>query len=455
MFYDLMIKNGFTMQDCVDAGYFDDGYESADQIMGMLCADSIYNCVLVDAISEKQPDIIVSMSGCFSPFHDGHLHSLKLARDFYESQGLKVLCVLFPAHDSYVDVKRNGTCRKNAFSRIQYMKKFLEESNETDIIIDEFPALQMPRELNFPFLMERISHFAPGVKQSFVVGADNQMFALAIKQTSNDTFIIARDGVEISVSSRLESYGMNMENVHIVYDNEYSHLSSTLIRNKINIDDNKIDGVYLIRDDSSLGGFENVSPKLKDALEKVFDGRIAVDVIDGVKQISECSDFIRSNYSDHVVISMDKYYKGDFSLSCSRIFKKYTYQKTPVGYVIDNEKEFIDFLKALSANSKILVVDDDISSGFSFNYISSIIKTHVESCTIDGFFMNEYYMKTNNIIGEVYDIVDCRDFVVDAPNGGLRTATGRVMYKYPAVNIATRAKIPSDMIGVFNTLMYG
>ena len=185
------------------------------------------------------------MSGCFSPFHDGHLHSLKLARDFYESQGLKVLCVLFPAHDSYVDVKRNGTCRKNAFSRIQYMKKFLEESNETDIIIDEFPALQMPRELNFPFLMERISHFAPGVKQSFVVGADNQMFALAIKQTSNDTFIIARDGVEISVSSRLESYGMNMENVHIVYDNEYSHLSSTLIRNKINIDDNKIDGVYL------------------------------------------------------------------------------------------------------------------------------------------------------------------------------------------------------------------
>ena len=45
MFYDLMIKNGFTMQDCVDAGYFDDGYESADQIMGMLCADSIYNCV--------------------------------------------------------------------------------------------------------------------------------------------------------------------------------------------------------------------------------------------------------------------------------------------------------------------------------------------------------------------------------------------------------------------------
>ena len=69
--------------------------------------------------------------------------------------------------------------------------------------------------------------------------------------------------------------------------------------------------------------------------------------------------------------------------------------------------------------------------------------------------MNEYYMKTNNIIGEVYDIVDCRDFVVDAPNGGLRTATGRFMYKYPVVNIATRAKIPSDMIGVFNTLMYG
>ena len=40
--------------------------------------------------------------------------------------------------------------------------------------------------------------------------------------------------------------------------------------------------------------------------------------------------------------------------------------------MIDNEKEFIDFLKTLSTNSEILVVDDDISSGFSFNYISSI-----------------------------------------------------------------------------------
>ena len=59
--------------------------------------------------------------------------------------------------------------------------------------------------------MERIS-FCTGVKQSFVVGADNQMFALAIKRKQAiNTFIIARDGVEISVSSRLSRMDMNME----------------------------------------------------------------------------------------------------------------------------------------------------------------------------------------------------------------------------------------------------
>ena len=77
--------------------------------------------------------------------------------------------------------------------------------------------------------------------------------------------------------------------------------------------------MYLIRDDSALGGFENVSPKLKDALEKVFDGRIVVDVIDGVKQISSVLISSVPIYSDHVVISMDKYYKGIFHYR-ARIF---------------------------------------------------------------------------------------------------------------------------------------
>lgn len=455
MFYEMMLKNGFTMQDCVDAGYFEDDYSSNEQVMNMITSPSIYNNVLMDAISEQQPDIIVSLSGCFSPFHDGHLHSLRLARSFYAEKGMKVMCVLFPAHDSYVSLKRNGSCKKDAFSRIQYMKKFLEESNETDIVIDEFPAIQMPSELNFPFLMERISYFAPGVKQSFVVGADNQMFALAVKQTDHDVFIVNRDGIEITVNARLAQHGLDMENVYVVEDNQYSYLSSTLIRKNIENTEDKNTGVYLIRDDSVLGGFKNISNKLKNALESVLDDTISVKIIDGVKQVIDCSNFINDNYSDHVVISMDKYFKGDFSLSCSRIFKKYTYQKTPIGYVIDNEAEFVEFLKNLPIDTKILIVDDDISSGFSFNYISNVIKKIVPRCSIDGFFMNEYYMKVSGITEPVYDIVDCRDFVLNAPNGGLRTVDGRIMYQYPMVNITTRAKIPATMIGKFNALMYG
>jgi len=455
MYYDMMIANGFSYQDCVDAGYFEDEYQSKHQLMEMLCdPDSPFNDVIVDAIVEKSPDIIISMAGCFSPMHAGHLDAIRLARSFYIDRGYNPLCVLFPAHDSYVDVKRGGTCKFSAMSRIQYMKKFLEDNNETDIIIDEHPALYMPAELNFPYLMMRLSHFAPNVKQSFVVGADNQMFALAIKQTEHDTFIVSRDSVDITVDSRLQQHGMSNDNIFVVKNSPYSYLSSTLIRDKVmsSLSNPDISGTYMVRDDSGLGGFENVTERLVGALDFVFEGKLDITVIDAKEQVEMCRQHVANMNS--YVISMDKYFQGDFNIRCSRLFKKNTYQKSPCGFLVENEDEFIQFLKQLPKNANVLIVDDDISSGHSFNYVRNLIFRNT-GVVAEGFFMNLFYLQQKGINKKVYDIIDVRDFVPFAKNGGLRTKHNRLMYKYPQVNLATRAKIPHDKIMLFNELMYG
>lgn len=454
MVYQEMLRNGFCIQDCIDAGYFDDQYANDHHIKSLLIG-SDYDDAILYGVNTINPDIIISMSGCFSPFHQGHLNAMVQARALYESKGMRVMCIFIPANDSYVDVKRNGTCKMTAMERIQYMKKFLEESNERDIVIDEHPALAMPYELNFPYLLNRIEIIAPNVKQSFVVGADNQLFALALKNMGHDTVVLNRDNTDIIIEERLKSHNMDMTAVYIINDNQYSNLSSTLVRSSFSLPTLSKDGIYLIRNDSRLGGFVDNTIILEECINKAFRG-INTHIIDAEYQINICKKYIANNYSDYIVISMDKYFKGDFNIECSRLFKPFTYQKNPVGYEIVNKDQLVSFLYTIQPNAKILVVDDDISSGYSFNYIKNIIIENCQPQIIEGFFMNLYYMEVNNITDDVYDIVDARDFISYAKNGGLKSVDGkRYLYKYPYVNIATRAKIPVNEVLSFNAALYG
>lgn len=453
--YERMIEAGISLSDCVLAGYFLDQYVDDSHIQACLFG-SVFDDAIREQVSVIDPDIIISLFGCFSPIHSGHIGAALAAKELYENAGKRALVVLQPANDSYVDIKRGGVCKMPAMQRIQQIKQYLEENSIDGVIIDEHPALCMPYELNFPYLLQRISTLAPGVKQSVVVGADNQYFALANSYMGHDTVILPRDGVDINVYPLLEKYGFDTQSVHIIENTTFSHLSSTLIRGSTVVEDHEMSGTYFIRDDSVVGGFDANVSSIKSAFETIFyDTGVTVNVIDANEQILMCSDYIDKEYSGWYVLSMDKYFTGDFQIFCSRIFKNMTYQKKPVGYVIENEDELVEYLKKLPTDANVLVVDDDISSGYSFNKVKDVIMNVLPHSTIKGFFMNLYYMNENGINGDVYDIVDVRDFVEGVKYGGLNTVEKRVPYKYPFVNLFTRAKIPFNSIMDFNRLVWG
>mgnify|MGYP000877042751 CR=1 FL=1 len=64
--------------------------------------DSLYHCASI-----LKPTMILSISGCFSPIHAGHISALTTAKEYYESLGHKVMGVIIPANDSYVNNMKN------------------------------------------------------------------------------------------------------------------------------------------------------------------------------------------------------------------------------------------------------------------------------------------------------------------------------------------------------------
>lgn len=449
-YYDIMIDSGFyPLHDCVEAGYFKDGYTSDAEIKSMLFG-SVYDTPIINKYKSIMPDVVVAMSGCFSPIHEGHLNALKTAKEYYESKGQVVMGIIIPANDSYVDVKRDGSCKCSAIERILTIKQCIEDNGMDWLVVDEHPALAMPYELNFPHLIERIEYLTIDTKISFVVGSDNQNFAIAMVQGNHDTFVIKRKDDVVDIIDRLSLLGERTDTTIVVEENAYQYLSSSVVRS--NIRKPTENGVYVVRNDLQLVGVANYDFVAAVFVEYVktncYENVLVIDVKD---QLNLTYGYVSIKYPRHVVISMDKYFKGDFNIDCSREFEEYTCQTRSKSYLIRNKGELVQYLKGLPDDVQVLIVDDDISSGYSINIIDSIVKEYAECNNIEHLFMNELYMSVYGITEKQIDIVDMRDFVYGAVNGGLVVEGGkRVPYTYPYVNINKRAKIPYEKVLEFS-----
>lgn len=211
-----MLDNGFTMEDVVKAGYFEDNFHDRE-IMKKGC--------------DRDKEIVLGLSGCFSPFHEGHMNALVLTKNYFKNLGyVKIRAILFPAHDSYVSTKRNGEAKCDIDTRLHQIGDYLNTfDHERWIMIDSFPAKKLPNEVNFPFLVDRLEaikdFYHPKADTGFVIGGDNSHFAYAFSGSKTKVICVDRtNGIPLDKSRLIDV------DYHEIKENPYKDVSSTKIR---------------------------------------------------------------------------------------------------------------------------------------------------------------------------------------------------------------------------------
>lgn len=217
---------------------------------------------------------------------------------------------------------------------------------------------------------------------------------------------------------------------------------------------------YLVRNDLSYFGI-TISDDFKTSLAALIQKHCLADVevvyIDYDEQITVLETAMKL-YGNRVIVSFDKLFIPEipfsFGFNISRVFDK-NIQSQPMGFIHDDFdvlnrriKETLDYTRTTS----IICYDDDTSSGNTLRYIESKIPYKIEWIFGHSFFS----------YGEVYDIIDLRDFFLENNLSGLYiqehpSIISRKSYVSDCVNIEARAKLRNSFKKEFLELkaMYG
>lgn len=466
-FYSKMYSKGFSRTEIAKAGYF---YHNEPKELSNTNVDSTVENAISDLVfrSGSNKINIIVLTGCFNPLHSGHIFNLVGANEYVKTINKNpTLCILCPAHDSYSTTKLNNM--GDIYSRIVQMKEYTETiidtylQNHLNIIVDSFPAIQYDSDINFTYIIERYQTILNSLKIKGKVfcsyGSDNAEFGYVLAANNINGICTIRNNDKQKmedVIQCLKEKKLNTTLIHNIFDNEFSEINSTSLRNA-----NKL---YLIRNDLEYALPDTPEDELMyyattitNAFKKVF-----INTGVQIKTININSQMKSIQKPDNaVIISLDKFFKGDFNVDISRIFSINSHQKSAIRNKIFNDNDFITFIIECDKRGvqKYIIVDDDKSTGQTTSFIESMIdKLTINFYDIEFKYLNELWLDDNHLNKyDVYDIVDMRDFVFGSVYGGLMceysNTIKRFMYYSPEVNLATRAKLPPHAIKEFTETM--
>lgn len=403
-----------------------------------------YNLISLPILETTETDklaIIVS-TGSFSPLHDGHIESMEMAKKHVEYMGYKVVQgVISLSHDKYVSYKNNGIAKLNVSKRTQIVYEKIKDIDW--LTVDRFEGELVNCPINFSTVLERVKlyfefHSGKKVKIFYVFGSDNVDFSYSfVNNIDYNSICVERSGYDYS--SVLEDL-KEFKNIHFLKNNSInSKLSSTEIRKRKNIikekEKEKENLIYFIRTDDVPILF---AEKLKFLVSKYLNKDVEI-------RLFNSNDL---SYDMSNCISMDKYIKGEYNLDLSRVFQLSGYQNKANGMCSLKE----DISKQLSKIKKgsYKLIDDDSVSGYTMNKVTEMLSLCGVNVLETGCLVSSL-LKDNEVL---YDIIDARDFLFGANNGGLVISLFgneriRVPYVFPFVNLTTRANIRPECQIVF------
>lgn len=434
-FYSQVYKKYHTLDMCQRAGWFNDGLDSVD-----------YKLYIPAAQTDKikigiENPVVLCTTGGFYPIHDGHLYMMNKAKEILEKSGYNVVGGFFsPCNNSYTDTKPNFIMDK--YERISYC---YDKLRDTEWSVDTYECLYMPCTINFTDVVNRLELYLKkyvdnNIKVAYVFGGDNAEFMYCFENDGIGVCVNRNYTNEIFLKTKKEINSPNC--FFIEEDISTSGLSSRNFRNeRISTDIIRSQDYYLIRNEGLLP-FEHLIKEYGVNKVKTAQEYFISKLIEIFKKYV-CDNICVVNLEDQIkaadiklkgkkTISLDTYYQGTYNVRASRLFN------------IDNQKKFVDLsfndkdIKNIPPDNYILVDDDSVSG----NTLRRFKERLPENIIID-----DIYLMMSTVENKIFDVVDLRDFIVGAKNGGLMIILPnekniRAPYIRPFVDLHKRANVP-------------
>lgn len=453
-----------------------------------------------DARAELEPAAVLLCTGAFSPVHQGHLAMMQAAREHLQAQGIFVAGgYLSPSHDAYVSFKQHGQARLHVGHRLALCQEAVADSDWLEG--SPWEGRYAPTALNFTDCIRHLEGVLqrafPGraLQVVYVFGSDNLEFlgaaqqrrfvcvergpmtpaqrqALAtLRQAGFDARTVRAEGIQPELSSTRVRAGDHSGLLPAVRSRycalkaakSEAHEQPTPIATPLR---------YLLRDDLDWatrtwglapGAARAFTLALKDLLELSF--RTVPSCEQRLNVTVEC--LSRDAQARHVraleqlgpVVSLDAAIPARHTLAVSRWFSPADGQVFSRGLdarpgALSVEAQ-LAALRGLNAQ-RVTVVEDDVATGSTWRQVQSWLQgvTSVGRLVL----LNTWSLSQVGLEGALFhDIVDARDFLIGADEGGLVVelpAEGpssvkppqavRVPYLLPWVSNVFRSRLPAS-----------
>ena len=479
-----------SLESVLDAGFFNDGEQEIEAGNFELRAGhdwlmtpfhKVQQRLSLLAEGEARPLIVLLSTGAYCPPHSGHLRIMEIAKDELERRGCAVLGgYLSPSHDGYVQPKCGGGAL-DAAHRLCLCHEMVRDSDW--LMADGWEALGCRVPLNFTDVMARLEAYLAEhitsprpIEVAYVFGSDNARFARAflakgrcvcvLRPGAEERFVRYNQMEGVASCERLvfaatPSYDLSSTRVrngsaavqHVACSNLYTSWTTAPERERGQTH-------YYMRDEGQWafsdwlegrdpGALNSAWSELRDGVMdlvkqahlQIMHPDVATEVTFAVQRLEDQrSQAARMNAGDKV-ISLDPCIEGDINLGVARRFAV----SAPGSFIKMGTRPGSASLEAQIAgipDGDYVLFDDDIATGGTMRWAQSLLPERIRikearaltSCR-----------KADD--GRVVEILDCRDFLAGAREGGLVVHLGdgtlaRAPYCLPYVSPADRASLP-------------
>lgn len=374
-------------------------------------------------ISGARPAVLLSTGG-FCPLHAGHLEMMERARVAALAAGYDVVGgYLSPGHDAYLQHKC-GPLTPHTRDRLRHCAAAIAGSSW--LSLDPWEAMHRRVAVNFTDVTARLErylqrHVHPGLQVLFVCGGDNARFASAFSERGH-CIVVSRPGSEGEVARwqrRLagQAHVTWVEGGHPAASRTMRTAPASVTRPRLVL---RLEDERAVR---SLGlrSYATFQQQLVELLGRYADVR--------------CTGMDSPAFGPHV-INLDALHRAQHELAISRLFALGGYEA--LGFVARPGSDSLEAqLQRIPPGSYVLH-DDDCVTGSTLDAARALLPAHV--------IVRDTRLAITHADDE--DVVDARDFLLGADDGGLVVALpsglARAPYLLPYVDPAVRAGIAAS-----------
>lgn len=481
-FYQSTLKYYPDLKQLLPAGFFDDGRAvtplSYDISLFTTPVHKIAHQIQKVKASgqDHKPFVVLLNTGSYSPIHQGHLLMMEEARKAL-SQHYEVLGGYFsPSHDNYVSGKYEGTAKLHSDARLSLCEEVVSQSEW--LMVDCWEARYNECSINFTDVIEHLQaylkhHFMENIQVAYVFGSDNAGFSWAFVEKGIGV-CFERPGYELQFNTVRDDEKLQNTR-HFFISHQGNVFSSKAIRegNQEFLPErirhryyeykHGFSGVhtplYLFRDDRhfAISNFPELLTNLNniqfyEALERLYQKTVNA-LIQAFPFMEVLSLDVQNqntllNTIKEPLINLDgcTYHPEQNTISLSRCFALADGQVFAPHLIARPGSPKIEQQISMIQPGHYILIDDDIASGRTIELVKELLPENVsigECVALSRQIFHQHY----DMSYQFHDIVDFRDFLIGAHDGGLVTelpdySVARSPYVWPYINLVSRAKIP-------------